>query len=451
MFGLVDCNNFYVSCERVFQPRLTGQPVVVLSNNDGCIISRSAEAKALGLKMGEPYFQVREQLRQHGVHVFSSNYALYGDMSRRVMHYLGQTVPGVEIYSIDEAFLDLSGLQQHLTPYLGKLDELASVIRAQVKRRTGIPTCVGVAPTKTLAKLANRLAKKDAALDGVLYLDSVERRRWALGQVAVGDVWGIGRQYAQKLTAAGIDSAADLSKVSEAWARKMLGGVVGARLVRELQGYPCAGLHASEDGTLSRQSISCSHTFGRPLTAQADVLAAVTSFLSRAAEKLRRQGKQAYVLTVYVQKNRFDPRVPPPHSRSATLTLPGGPSADTLVLARYAAHLLARIWEPGTVYHKAGVVLDGLEPPSSGQQLGLFAAPAAVVVPAAPALVTKRAELMAQVDALNARYGRGTVRLGSAVPAPAVMAGHTRPPWQGQAQWQSPAFTTRLEDLLKVS
>ncbi|MGI4834941.1 MAG: Y-family DNA polymerase [Janthinobacterium lividum] len=450
MFGLVDCNNFYASCERVFQPRLEGQPVVVLSNNDGCIISRSAEAKALGLQMGAPYFQVREQLRQQQVQVFSSNYALYGDMSRRVMHYLGQTVPGVEIYSIDEAFLDLSGLQQHLTPYLGKLDELASTIRAQVKQRTGIPTCVGVAPTKTLAKLANRLAKKDAVLGGVLYLDSAERRRWALGQVAVGDVWGIGRQYAQKLTAAGIDSAADLSKVSEAWARKMLGGVVGARLVRELQGYPCTGLHASEDGTLSRQSISCSRTFGRPLTAQADVLAAVTSFLSRAAEKLRRQGEQAYVLTVYVQKNRFDPRVPPPHSRSATLTLPSGPTADTLTLTRYAAHLLARLWEPGAVYHKAGVVLDGLEPPSSGQQLGLFAGPAAVVPLPASVLINKRAELMAQVDLLNVRYGRGTVRLGSAVPAPAVMAGHTCPPWQGQAQWQSPAFTTRLEDLLTV-
>ena len=161
--------------------------------------------------------------------------------------------------------------------------------------------------------------------------------------MAVGEVWGIGRQYAQQLTAAGVDSAADLAKVSEAWARQLLGGVVGARLVRELQGYPCAGLHASEDGTLSRQSINCSRTFGRPLTAQTDVLAAVTSFLSRAAEKLRRQGDQAYVLTVYVQKNRFDPRAPPPHSRSATLTLPGGPCADTLMLARYAAQLLARI------------------------------------------------------------------------------------------------------------
>jgi DNA polymerase V len=379
MFGLLDCNNFYVSCERVFQPRFEGRPVVVLSNNDGCIISRSAEAKALGLQMGAPYFQVKDFLRQHQVQVFSSNYTLYGDMSRRVMWYLGQVTPGVEIYSIDEAFLDLAGLDKYMQPHLGGgLEKFAHTVRANVKARTGIPTCLGIAPTKTLAKLANRVAKKSPELGGVLYLDSAERRAWALGQVAVGDVWGIGRQYAQKLTATGIDSAADLAKVSEAWARKMLGGVVGARLVRELQGYPCAGLHPSEDGTLNRQSISCSRTFGRPLSQPADVGAAVASFLTRAAEKLRAQGDQAYVLTVYVQKNRFDPRVPPPYSRSATLTLPGGPSSDTRVLAQYATHLLTKIWESGTTYHKAGVVLDGLEPPTTGQQLGLFAPPTPV-------------------------------------------------------------------------
>jgi DNA polymerase V len=448
MFGLLDCNNFYVSCERVFQPRFEKRPVVVLSNNDGCIISRSAEAKALGIQMGAPYFQVKDLLRQHQVQVFSSNYALYGDMSRRVMWYLGQVTPGVEIYSIDEAFLDLAGLDTHMKPYLGGgLEKFAHTIRANVKARTGIPTCVGVAPTKTLAKLANRVAKKSPDLGGVLYLDSAERRAWALEQVAVGDVWGIGRQYAHKLTAAGIDSAADLSKVSEAWARKMLGGVVGARLVRELQGYPCSGLHPSEDGTLSRQSISCSRTFGRPLTAHTDVRAAVASFLTRAAEKLRAQGEQAYVLTVYVQKNRFDPKVPPPYSRSATLTLPGGPSADTRVLAQYAGHLLSKILELGCTYHKAGVVLDGLEPPTTGQQLGLFA-PAAPVMEAATKVSADRPQLMTTLDELNARFGRGTVRLGSAVPTTLVSG---RAPWQGQAQWQSGAFTTRLEDLLTVS
>lgn len=219
---------------------------------------------------------------------------------------------------------------------------------------------------------------------------------------------------------------------------------MGARLVRELQGYPCTGLHPSEDGSLGRKSLTCSRTFGRPLTALADVRAAVAAFTSRAAEKLRRQGDQACMLTVFVQKSRFDSRVPPPYSRAAKLPLPTGPSADTRVVSRYATHLLTCLWEPGTVYHKAGVVLDGLEPPSSGQQLGLFkAAPLARTQPA-PVVVGERPHLMAALDHRNQRYGRGTVRLGAAVPA------GTRPPWQGQGQGQSGAFTTRLEDLLTV-
>ena len=451
MFGLLDCNNFYVSCERVFQPRYEGRPVVVLSNNDGNLISRSSEAKALGLKMGDPYFQVKEVLQQHNVAIFSSNYALYGDMSRRVMYHLGQVAPAVEIYSIDEAFLDLAGMET----YLGSLDDYAHKVRVGVKERTGIPTCVGVAPTKTLAKLANRIAKKDATLGGVLYLNSTERRAWALRQVAVGDVWGVGRQYAAKLAAAGVDSAADLARVSDAWARKHLGGVVGARLVQELRGLPCAGLHPSEDGSLSRKSISCSRTFGRPLSGYSDVLGAVAAFLSRAAEKLRAQGDTAHVLTVYISKNRFAANVALPLSRSATLTLPAGPTADTTVLLGYARNMLSRLWEPSTAYHKAGVVLDGLEPSGTSQQLDLFAAaPATLVLPEKPALLTQRPGLMASLDALNQRYGRGTVRVATEVPTPSTSptAGNgTRPPWEGKAQWRSPAFTTRLEDLLLVN
>lgn len=448
MFGLVDCNNFYVSCERVFQPRLDGQPVVVLSNNDGCIISRSQEAKALGLRMGDPYFQVKGLLRQHGVTVFSSNYALYGDMSRRVMHYLGQTVPGVEVYSIDEAFLDLGGLEQHLSKHIGgSLTAFAERIQAGVKRRIGIPTCVGVAPTKTLAKLANRLAKQDAGLGGVLHLDCDERRRWALGQVAVGDVWGVGRQYAQKLSAAGVDSAADLARVSEAWARKQLGGVVGARLVRELQGYPCAGLGSSGDGSLRRQSLTCSRTFGRPLRERALVAGAVASFVARAAEKLRRQSELAHVLTVFISKNRFGLEVAAEggHSRSAVLTLPV-PTSDTRELAARAAQLLGRIWEEGAVYVKAGVVLAGLEPPGRGQQLGLFGAELPVVAAPTPAGPRPGAALMAALDGLNERFGRGTVQLAAALGP----KGGGPVPWQGQAAWRTPAYTTRLEDLLIV-
>ena len=445
MFGLVDCNNFYVSCERVFQPRLEGQPVVVLSNNDGCIISRSAEAKALGLKMGDPYFQVKEQLRRDSVQVFSSNYTLYGDMSRRVMHYLGTMAPSVEIYSIDEAFLDLGGLEQHLTPYLGNLTDLAQRLRAGVKARTGIPVCVGVAPTKTLAKLANRLAKKDAGLGGVLYLDSAQRRAWALGQVPVGDVWGVGRQYAQKLTAAGIDSAADLSRVSEAWARKHLGGVVGARLVRELQGFPCAGLAPSEDGTLRRQSISCSRTFGRPLRERASVQGAVAAFVARAAEKLRRQGDLAHVLTVFIAKSRFVAGGDGSggHSRSAVLTLPV-PTSDTRELTARAGQLLARLWEPGATYVKAGVVLAGLEVPG-GQQLGLFGEAAPLAAGAAAG--GQSVQMMAALDGLNARFGRGTVQLAAALGS----KGDGPVPWKGQAAWRTPAYTTRLEDLMMVN
>ncbi|QKG59132.1 Y-family DNA polymerase (plasmid) [Hymenobacter sp. BRD128] len=448
MFALLDANNFYVSCERVFQPRLEGKPVVVLSNNDANIISRSAEAKALGLQMGDPYFQVKELLRQHEVQVFSSNYPLYGDMSRRVMHHLAQQVPGLEIYSIDEAFMDLHGLEKHLTPYLGNLETFARQLRAGVKRSTGIPTCVGVAPTKTLAKLANRIAKKKPQFEGVVHLDTPARLAWALGQVPAADVWGIGRQYAGKLTAAGIDSAADLARVSEPWARKHLGGVVGVRLVQELQGQPCAGLHPSEDGTLSRQSISCSRTFGQPLHVQAEVLAAVATFLAGAAEKLRRQGDLAHLLTVYLGKNRYSAAVTPPYSRSATLTLPSGPTADTRVLLSYAHLLLDRIWEPGVPYHKAGVVLDGLEPPGQGQQLDLFAA-----IPVAPTFPTvpEQPRLMRALDALNSRFGRGTVRLASAVVLSRQRRPDSRAPWEGKAQWRTPAYTTRLEDLLLVN
>lgn len=431
MYALVDCNNFYVSCERVFQPRLDGRPVVVLSNNDGCIISRSAEAKALDLQMGEPYFQVKPLLEQHHVAVFSSNYALYGDMSRRVMWYLSQVAPAVEIYSIDEAFLDLHGLERFV---VRSLDTFARTVRANVLARTGIPTCVGIAPTKTLAKLANRLAKKNPEMGGVCYLDTAERRRWALEQVAVEDVWGIGRQYAQKLYATGISTAAGLAACSEAYARKHLGGVVGARLVRELQGYPCQGLAPSEDGSLARRTLCCSRTFGRPLTAFPDVAGAVSAFASRAAEKLRRQGDAAHLMTVFLSKSRYGLE-PPPYSCSAVLTLPVATN-DTIELVRFARAALKRLWQPGNRYTKAGVILDGLEP--EGQtQLTLFE----------PAPVSeKRAKLMAELDALNRRFGKGTVKLASLVLPP----GRAQAPWEGQAQWRTPQYTTRLEDLLLV-
>ncbi|GAA4363006.1 Y-family DNA polymerase [Hymenobacter saemangeumensis] len=429
MFALVDCNNFYVSCERAFQPRLEGQPVVVLSNNDGCIVSRSAEAKALGIKMGEPLFQVRSLVEQHGVQALSSNYALYGDMSGRVMGYLASVAPELEIYSIDEAFLSLHGMER----WHGRLDDYARRIRREVKRRTHIPTCIGLAPTKTLAKLANRVAKKDPALGGVLLLDSPERRQWALEQVPVEDVWGVGRQYATKLYSLGISTAAGLARCSEAMARRHLGGVVGARLVRELQGYPCHHLAPSEDGSLARQSIACTRTFGRPLSQFEDVLAAVAAFASRAAEKLRRQESAASVLTVFLSQNRFG-TTPPPHTRSAQVTLPVATS-DTTELVRFARSLLGRIWQPGSVYVKAGVILDGFE---SGEQkqLSLFA----------PDGSERTARLMQKLDALNARFGGNSVQVAAAIGA----VGRQPGVWKGQQRRRSPAFTTNWNELWEI-
>lgn len=431
MFALVDCNNFYASCERVFQPRLEGKPIVVLSNNDGCIIARSNEAKALGFKMGDPYFQVKDDLLANQVQVFSSNYALYGDMSRRVMWYLAQNVPEVEIYSIDEAFLDLHGMKKYVA---NDLDAFARMLRTNIKKRTGIPTCVGIAPTKTLAKLANRIAKKRPELGGVLHLRSEARRLWALKQVAVEDVWGIGRQYAAKLQAAGMNTAADLANCSDAWARKHLGGVVGVRLVHELQGRVCQGLLPSEDGSLSRKSISCSRTFGQPLSAFNEVLAAVAAFTSRAAEKLRRQGDATHLMTVFLSKNRYGLE-PPPYSCSTVITLHVATS-DTTELLRIARMALKRLWQADARYTKAGVVFDGLEP--AGQtQLSLFES--------APD-TGKRDKLMAELDALNRRFGKNTVRMVTTLTG----RGKGRAPWEGKAQWCSPAYTTRLQDLLTV-
>ena len=380
--------------------------------------------------MGEPYFQVKDQLQRHQVRVFSSNYALYGDMSGRVMHYLSSMVPEVEVYSIDEAFLDLRGMER----YHGHLAAFAQTLRQQVRQRTHIPVCIGIAPTKTLAKLANRVAKKVPALNGVLYLDSESRRQWALAQVPVEDVWGIGQQYATKLHAQGITTAAQLAAMSEGWARKHLGGVVGARLVRELQGVPCLTLAPSEDGTLARQSIACTRTFGKPLSAYPDVLGAVAAFTTRAAEKLRRQHSAVHMLTVFISKNRFGTE-PPPYTFSTTLHLPVATS-DTTELIRYARMALKRLWLPNTPFKKAGVVFDGLEV-AGQQQLSLFE----------PTAKSKqRDRLMADLDQLNTRYGTGTV--GFAVGH--VYKSAAGAEWTGRQQQRTPAYTTNFEELWHI-
>ncbi|MBN1845985.1 MAG: Y-family DNA polymerase, partial [Sedimentisphaerales bacterium] len=278
IYALVDCNNFYVSCERVFAPRWEGQPVVVLSNNDGCVVARSDEAKALGIRMGVPVFQVRDLIEKHGVEVFSSNYTLYADMSRRVMETLAGFAPAMEVYSIDEAFLDLAGNRADRTEY-------ARQIRRRVRQWVGIPVTIGLGPSKTLAKVANHLAKWSARAQGVLDLTECPYLAEALRRTPVQDVWGVGPQYARRLRQAGIQTAWDLRSAGDAWIRREL-GVTGLRTVHELRGIACYDLETSAP---PNQGIANSRSFGRPVETLAELQEAVAAYMSRAARKLRRQ------------------------------------------------------------------------------------------------------------------------------------------------------------------
>ncbi|KAA9339147.1 Y-family DNA polymerase [Hymenobacter busanensis] len=430
MIALVDCNNFYVSCQRVFEPRLNGQPVVVLSNNDGCLIARSDEAKALGFKMGEPYHLARPALQQHGVRVFSSNYALYGDMSRRVLRVLGDWVPEVDVYSIDEAFLNLDGTQ-----FLRRgqsLSQYGSDIRAAVLQHVGIPTCVGVAPTKTLAKLANRLTNRRTG-HNVVTLETDAQRQAALAATPIEQVWGIGRRYGKKLLEMGLVTAADLTAMPEGWVRRHLGGVVGVRLWQELHGQPCLDFDPAaledEERPARRHSVAHTRSFGRPQRDPAVLGEAVASFVARAAEKLRRHGLSAQVLTVLLGTDR---QAPQPHTFTAVATLPAA-THDTGELTRAALERLRRLLRPGTAYHRAGVMLSGLEP--MGQtQLGLFTQ--------TPEQLQRSQQLMTRLDALNQRFGQSTVRYAA--------AGLQEQKWEGRHNFRSPAYTTDWQNLWQV-
>lgn len=434
MYALVDCNNFYVSCERVFQPGLEGRPVVVLSNNDGCLISRSREAKDLGLKMGEAYHQVRPTLEQHGVKVFSSNYALYGDMSRRVVQVLAGFSPEVEVYSIDEAFLDFSGMQ-----FIDKdLLRYGRRVRETILKHTGIPTCVGIAPTKTLAKLANRQCLAPVPGKEVMLLDTPERISQALASCPIQVVWGIGWRYGRKLQAEGIMTAADLAAQPENWVRRHLGGVVGVRLWRELHGQPCLDWNPAElDEDVSSSTPSQRHSFvhtrsfGRPQHTAAALQEAVATFAGRVAEKLRRHGQAAHLVTVILGTDRYAP-VSGPSTFTAVEHLPTATN-DTVLLTQAALRGLARLRRPGTAYLRAGVLLSGME--TAGQvQLGLFEAPEAVL--------HSSAQLMTALDQLNARFGRQLVRTAAAA-APGAA-------WEGRKSHRSPAYTTEWAQLWEV-
>lgn len=409
VFALVDCNNFYASCERVFNPKLQHKPIVVLSNNDGCVVARSNEAKALGIAMGIPEFQIRPLLRAHDVHVFSSNYTLYGDMSQRVMETLEQFCPDLEIYSIDEAFLSLSGFtSRNLTDY-------GQTIRRTVKRWTGLPVSVGIAETKTLAKIANRIAKRTPDTGGVFDLLACPDREALLGRVPVQDIWGIGPNHARFLTQHGITSARHLSHANDQWIQKHM-GIVGRRLVMELRGVPCLEL---EECPQPKQSLTCSRAFGKSITTLADMEEAVSSYTSRVAEKLRREGLAATVLTVFLHTNEF--KDTPQYSNAVTRRLPVA-TDSTQELIRAALMGICGIYKPGYLYKKAGVILTGLVP--VGQVQGdLF-----------EGQDRERARrLMRALDSINDRWGTGTLRFAS--------SGLTRE-WGTQFRKKSPAYTT---------
>jgi DNA polymerase V len=357
---LVDCNNFYVSCERVFRPDLIGQPVAVLSNNDGCVVARSQEVKDLGIKMGVPLFQIQHLVNRHAIQLFSSNYSLYADMSARVMSVLEEFAPSLEVYSIDEAFLDLTGVCAQDPVAYGQH------IRKTVFRSTGIPVCVGMGPTKTLAKLANFAAKRWPQTGGVLDLSDPVRREKLMKIVPVGEVWGIGSRYATRLNQLGIATVWDLA-CHPTHSIQAQFNIVVARTVMELNGIPCLEL---EESAPNKQQIVCSRSFSRRLTDYSELAQALAEYGSRAAEKLRHQHSVAGHLSVFIRTSPFNPQEPH-YQRSAGMRLPSA-TQDSRVIISAANRLLKEIFKPGYNYQKCGVQLSHIQPENQPGQFDLF-------------------------------------------------------------------------------
>jgi DNA polymerase V len=415
MVALVDCNNFYVSCERFFNPSLEAKPVVVLSNNDGCVIARSNEAKALGIKIGTPFFQCTALLKEADGCYLSSNYALYGDMSRRVYQVLSECTPEIEQYSIDESFLSLSGVRA--------LSETGRHIRHMVHQYTGIPVSVGIAPTKVLAKLANRMAKKGSEHRGVYCIESDDDRVRALSSFTVADIWGIGPNYARMLAAHGIDSALRLCECDDHWIKKRL-TVVGFRIVQELRGISCLDIETDIE---AKKNICSSRSFGTPVTSIDDLFEAVAQYASTALEKLRRQHSAAASVTVFVATNRFKDE--PQYGNSATLHF-CNPSAYTPAFISAARKLIDVIYRPGYRYKKAGIIISDIVSQDDAP-VSLFSSPDDE---------KRKNRLMKTVDALN-RGGQTRIRMGNTL---------TRKKWEMRREFLSPSYTTRWDDIVLV-
>lgn len=438
VFGLIDADAFYVSCERAFQPALEGKPVVVLSNNDGNIVARSRESKALGITMGMPFFKAKPIIEKHNVTWFSSNYTLYGDVSRRVFDTIDRFVPALEHYSIDEAFVHFDH---------GHQEQDAQEIKQTVRKWTGIPVSIGMGPTKVLAKVASRIAKKHPEYGGVVDLSGKDVDHY-LRDFDVADLWGIGPRYAQFLKSEGednrdqpdlweasglepilrkqkIETALELKNCPDTWVRKHL-TIKGLRLVWELRGISCLPIEVFER---PRKGLCCSRSFGRPVTTLEDLKEAVSMHCTRGGEKLRRQRLAASHLTVFISTSRFRQNPDEIYSASASWGLPY-PTSYTPTIINFAQALLERVYKPGFVYHKAGVFLTDIVADTERQQSALACIDD-----------ERRTKLMSTVDRLNRKYGRYSVR------PLAVSYGHS---WEMRREHVSPRYTTRLNEVLKV-
>lgn len=414
MFALIDCNNFYASCERLFRPDLRTKPIVVLSNNDGCVIARSNEAKTLGIAMGAPFFKIKALCKRHSVQVFSSNYTLYGDISQRVMSTIEQAWPQVEIYSIDEAFLDLSALPIKMQ------ESFCISLQKKLLKDTGIPTSIGIAKTKTLAKIANHICKK-ILKSPVLHLDT-HPEKW-LTQIAVQDIWGIGANWSKKLIAYNIRHASDLAACNPHWIKSQF-NVVLMRTTMELQGIPCAVL---QEETI-KQSIMSSRSFGVMQTEYSAIAQALSSHCAIASLKARKQHLVAQKLHVFIYTNRHRHDLAQ-HYQSIAIKLIH-PTDDVRIITQYAKKCLTQIFKEGYFYKKVGVCLEELTPKNT-RQLDLFQ-------PQSDKALKKAEQLLSVFDTINHKFGSHTIRLAA--------EGHSNL-WRARAELKSPSYTTNWADL----
>lgn len=419
MFALADCNNFFASCERVFRPDLQGKPVIVLSNNDGCAIARSNEAKALGIKMGAPFFKIKDIVRRHNVAVFSGNMALYGDMSQRIRWVLEEFTPGIEVYSIDEAFLDLRGMKNI------DFDAYAKRISAQCWKMTSIPVSVGIAPTKTLAKIASKLCKQYPKLRGGCYMHRPQDIEKVLRKFPIEDVWGIGRRTAPKLKARGVNTAYEFTQMPEGVVRMML-GIGGVRTWKELRGIPCLEF---EDGFEAKQSICVSRSFSSEIYEVKELQEQIANFASAMASKLRKQQSVTSEMVVFAYTNRFREDVPQIHANTLVSFIT--PTAEERIIIAQAVSAAKNLFKQGFGYKKAGVIATKIVSEKHVMH-SLFEDREAV---------EREHKITSALDAINAAFGKGTIKL--AVQGSGEI--------KSSSENQSPHYTTRWSDIPLVT